>query len=153
MSAKDWIILLVPILCNGVIIFILQKIFERKQLITSEKYEYVFIMLKKVDEALSLFIKATQSTGDDIVQNNYLNKFINSYCDIFYYYQQNQKLFKVLKDYMVEIVSEHEKLKKELDTLGNNEISPETKTRVGTGYYRIYELLQSIQNDCINYKV
>ena len=91
--------------------------------------------------------------GDDIVQNNYSNKFINSYCDIFYYYQQNQKLFKVLKDYMVEIVSEHEKLKKELDTLGNNEISPETKTRVGTGYYRIYELLQSIQNDCINYKV
>lgn len=41
MSTKDWILLLVPILFNGVVVFLLQKIFERKQLSLTEKYKYV----------------------------------------------------------------------------------------------------------------
>ena len=153
MTAKDWIMLLVPVLCNGVVVFILQKFFELKKSIILEKREYISIMLKKVDKALFLYTKATQTIGDDKVQINYLNKFTNSFGDVFYYYQQNQKLFKALKKYMVEMASEYKKIQEELSTLENDEISLKTRTSVGSGYYRIYELLQSIQNDCIHYKV
>ena len=30
MSTKDWIVLLVPIICNGIIVFAFQKIFNKK---------------------------------------------------------------------------------------------------------------------------
>lgn len=151
MNTKDWILLIVPILCNGVIIFILQKIFERKQLSISEKYRYVSVMLRKVDDALALFIKVVQTTGHD--QISWLYKFINSYCNVFYYYQQNQELLKSLKSYMDELANEDEKIKNNKDKLENTKIDFETKVCMESSFRKIYELLQSIQNDCINYKV
>ncbi len=151
MNTKDWILLIVPILCNGVIIFILQKIFERKQLSISEKYRYVSVMLRKVDDALALFIKVVQTTGHD--QISWLYKFINSYSNVFYYYQQNQELLKSLKSYMDELANEDEKIKNNKDKLENTKIDFETKVCMESSFRKIYELLQSIQNDCINYKV
>lgn len=44
MNTKDWILLIVPILCNGVVVFLLQKVFEKKQLTLGEKYKYVSVM-------------------------------------------------------------------------------------------------------------
>ena len=34
MSTKDWIVLLVPIICNGIIVFAFQKILSKKASIT-----------------------------------------------------------------------------------------------------------------------
>lgn len=149
MNTKDWILLIVPILFNGVIIFILQKIFERKQLAISEKYRYVSVMLRKVDDALALFMKMIQTTDDELV--SWLKKFINSYSNVFYYYQQNKELFKSLESYMDELANEHEKIIKiKVET---EKFDFETKASMDSIFRKIYELLQSIQNDCINHKV
>lgn len=153
MSTKDWILLIVPILCNGVVVFILQKTFERKQLAMSEKYKYVSVIQQKVDNALALFMKVLQTTGDDLVQVSWLNKFINGYCDVFYYYQQNKELLKSLQNYMDELISEHEQIKKDQLILDNTESGFEAKVHMEDRFLKIYELLQSIQNDCIQHKV
>lgn len=41
MNVKEWILLMVPIICNGLVEFVLQKIFEKRQWILSEKYKYL----------------------------------------------------------------------------------------------------------------
>ncbi len=54
MGTKDWILLLVPIFCNGVIIFILQKIFEKKRLrpFSSVIAEICHALIKIVEHTL-----------------------------------------------------------------------------------------------------
>lgn len=37
MNTKDWILLLIPILCNGVVVFVLQRIFEKRRLVLDRK--------------------------------------------------------------------------------------------------------------------
>lgn len=98
MNTKDWILLLVPILCNGVAVYVLQKMFERKQLISAEKYRYVTVLQQKTDNALALFVQVLQASGNDSEQIIYLNLFTKSYCDVFNFYQQNQTVFKPLKN-------------------------------------------------------
>lgn len=153
MSTKDWILLLVPILCNGLIVFLLQKTFERRQLVLTEKYKYVSVMQQKVDNALALFIKVTQTTGDDSVQISWLNQFISNYCEVYYYYQQNQTLFKTLKNHMDELSKTHEQIQSEQLRMENNRHSLEARHHMESLFRRIYELLQSIQSDCIQRKI
>lgn len=153
MSTKDWILLLVPVLLNGVVVFLLQRIFERKQLALNKKYEYVSVMQQKVDNALASFIKVIQTTGNDSVQISWLNQFISDYSEVHYYYQQNQVLFKHLKNHMDELIKAHEQLQKDQLKIGNTEHNLETKIHMESLYRRIYELLQSIQNDCIQLKI
>lgn len=45
MSTKDWIVLLVPIICNGIIVFAFQKILNVKKLkdiIKDKTYEMIY---------------------------------------------------------------------------------------------------------------
>lgn len=153
METKDWILLLVPILCNGVIVFLLQKTFEKRQLVLSEKYKYVALMQQKVDYALELFVKAIQTTGDDLTQINWLNQFAKSYCEVYYYYQQNQTLFKHLENYMEELIKTHEEIQKDLLTIENNKHTPEVVSHMESLFRKTNDLLQSIQKDCIHRKV
>ncbi|MCM1172847.1 MAG: hypothetical protein NC393_12085 [Clostridium sp.] len=153
MEKKDWILLLVPILCNGVIMFLLQKAFEKRQLVLNEKYKYVSLMLQKVDKALDLFVKTLQTTDDDLTQINRLNQFSASYCEVYYYYQQNQTLFKHLENSMTELIKTHEEIQKDLLAIQNNKHTPEVVRHMELLFYKIYDLLQSIQKDCIQRKV
>lgn len=153
MSTKDWILLLVPILFNGVVVFLLQKIFERKQLALTEKYKYVSIMQQKVDNALVLYVKALQAIGNDLTQISLLQQFSNSYSEVYYYYQQNQTLFKHLKKNMDELIKAHNQIMSEQLKLKDNENNLEAKSHMESLFYRIYELLQSIQNDCVQFKI
>lgn len=95
-------------------------------------------------------MKVLQTTGDDLKQIDWMNQFISSYCDVIYYYQQNQVLLKSLKVYMDEIIKKHDNIKNIKDNAGN---SIETRIQIESCFRRIYELLQRIQNDCICYKV
>lgn len=45
MELKDWILLLVPIFCNGIIIFILQKVFEKRQITRTIKFKYASLLM------------------------------------------------------------------------------------------------------------
>lgn len=52
METKDWILLLIPILCNGVIIFSFQAVMSRRQKITDVRNETVFDSIR----ALSIMV-------------------------------------------------------------------------------------------------
>ena len=63
MSTKDWIVLLVPIICNGIIVFAFQKILSKK----IERYN------KRQDirdDILKQFWNKLQELNDTFVQTN-----------------------------------------------------------------------------------
>ena len=100
MGTKDWILLLVPIFCNGVIIFILQKIFEKKQITRTIKFEYASLLRQKIDLSLELHAKATRLANEgnnenDNIINETIRQYVNSVLDVYYYYVQNKIVFKL----------------------------------------------------------
>lgn len=110
METKDWILLLVPIFCNGVIIFILQKIFEKRQITRSIKFEYVSFLRKKIDISLELHAKATRLANEGnnengTVINETIQQYINSTLDVYYYYIQNKIVFKSFKNHMEQMAA------------------------------------------------
>lgn len=110
-------------------------------------------MQQKVDNALASFIKVIQATGNDSVQIIWLNQFISDYSDVHYYYQQNQVLFKHFKNHMDELIKVHKQLQSDQLKIKNTEHSLEITIHMESLYRRIYELLQSIQSDCVQLKI
>ena len=99
MTNKDWIILLVPILFNGVFIFILQKVFERKQDIKTIKKRYLFKFLNAIDDCLiiglSIYRLQREEERDDAKQMKLLFEYKNRLLNLYYnYYQPNHTIFK-----------------------------------------------------------
>lgn len=110
MEAKDWILLIVPIFCNGVIIFILQKIFEKKQITKNIKYEYASLMRRKIDLSLELHAEATRLANEGneengTIINETIKKYFDSTLDVYYYYVQNKIVFEHFSDRMEHIAS------------------------------------------------
>lgn len=110
MEAKDWILLVVPIFCNGIIIFILQKIFEKKQITKNIKYEYASLMRQKIDLSLELHAKATRLANEGneengTIINETIQKYVNSTLDVYYYYVQNKIVFEHFGNRMEHIAS------------------------------------------------
>lgn len=63
MECKDWIILLVPIICNGIIVFVFQKILSRKIERQSKRQDIR-------DDVLKKFWNKLQELNDTFVQTN-----------------------------------------------------------------------------------
>ena len=103
MTLKDWILLLVPILSNGIIVFTLQKIYEKKQLIKDSKRAYVIKFKEQVDTALALqaqivdmITNAESEDGNSIYQ--VMQQFIDIIKKMVYFQYQNHALLKPLKE-------------------------------------------------------
>lgn len=110
MEAKDWILLLVPIFCNGIIIFILQKIFEKRQITRTIKFEYASLLRQKIDLSLELHARATRLANERNNENgNMLNEtiqqYVNSALDVYYYYVQNKIVFKSFDNHMEQVAA------------------------------------------------
>ena len=110
MELKDWILLLVPIFCNGIIIFILQKIFEKRQITRTIKFEYASLLRQKIDLALELHAKATRLSNEDNEDNDTIVKetiqqYVNSTLDVYYYYIQNKIVFESFESNMEHIAA------------------------------------------------
>jgi len=153
MTQKDWILLVIPILCNGVVVFILQKIFERRQLTIIAKQKYVSALQDKIDVSLLLLVKVIQTTGNDIEQINFLNRFAQSFADIHYYYQQNTVVLRAIDKDMKKGLDAYNRMQEISQDLKNstngyaliNELQDQLRT--------LHHLLQKIQTKCINYKI
>ena len=105
MELKDWILLIVPIISNGIIIFILEKIFEKRRIVRNTKYEYISIMRRKIDISLNLHAQATKKANENENVsseeiNSLIQQYIDSCLDVYYYHIQNKIIFKSLDDYM-----------------------------------------------------
>lgn len=108
MEVKDWILLLVPILGNGIIIFILQKIFEKRQMTKTIKLEYASLLRQKIDLSLELHAKATRLANEEndengTIINETIEEYVNSILDIYYYYVPNKFVFEAFDKRMEKI--------------------------------------------------
>lgn len=117
METKDWVLLLVPIFCNGLIIFILQKIFERRQITRNIKFEYASFLRQKIDLSLEIHAKATRLLNEGNNENEkvileILQQYIDSISDVYYYYVQNKIIFKSFDNHMERMAALVLKLKK-----------------------------------------
>ena len=110
MESKDWILLLVPIFCNGIIIFILQKIFEKRQITRTIKSEYASILRQKIDLSLALHAKATRLSNEGneengTIVNETIQQYVNGTLDVYYYYVQNKIVFEAFDNHMEHIAA------------------------------------------------
>lgn len=90
---------MVPIFCNGLIIFILQRVFEKRQLTKSIKYEYASRLRNNIDMTLELHAKTTRLLNEGNEKNNKtinytVQQYVNSALDVYYFYIQNKVVFK-----------------------------------------------------------
>lgn len=100
MELKAWMLFLMLIFSDGIIIFILQKIFEKREIIRTIKFEYVSILKQKVDLSLELHAKAIRLCNEG---NETIQQYVNSTSDVYYYYVQNKIMFEALNSNMEHI--------------------------------------------------
>lgn len=148
MSLKDWVLLLVPILCNGVTIFVLQRMFEKKQIIMTIKMEYASVLRKKIDIALEDHAIATQLTNEGNHENDTkiiasIRKYINDSKDVYYYYIQNKDTFQHFERNMSELTN----LLTKLAECGNQKNIDNEKFSVL--FNMIRDVLMKMKKDCI----
>lgn len=98
MELKDWLTILLPVFCNGVVVFLLQKLFERKQTKKLILHEYDSVLRSKIDDGLGLHAKATRMANESGTDNatdinSTIQEFFSSCLDIYYYYVQNKIVF------------------------------------------------------------
>lgn len=102
MELKDWVTLLIPIFCNGVVVFFLQKLFEKKQAKNLIKHEYYSELRHRIDIGLEFHAKATRLANEanpdnDAIITLTIQNFFDSCLDIYYYYVQNIVVFSSVK--------------------------------------------------------
>lgn len=110
MELKDWIVLIVPIFLNGVIVFALEKIFEKRQNVHAIKFEYAAEVRQIIDKALSLHAKAlklNQSVNSDIKEvSKILSDFIDASADVYYIFNENRTVLVSLNSIMEKLVAD-----------------------------------------------
>lgn len=144
MDKKDWILLLVPIFCNGVIIFILQKIFEKRQITKTIKFEYTSIFRQKIDLALELHAKATREASERKDVNETIQQYVNSVLDIYYYYVQNKVIFNSFDKRMEQIAS------LVLDLIKCSQQKDVERLEFSKVFNKIRDELMILKKECIN---
>lgn len=141
MEVKDWILLFVPILCNGLLIFILQKIFEKKQITRSIKNEYLSVLRLKIDKALETYATAIRLSNEKNLDIEIVNLYISNAQDVYYYYIQNKNIFKFLCDNMDYIAK----------LLG--ELSHDDPIKYNRNLNEVYDSLLKLKEQCIKLKI
>ncbi len=161
MVIKDWILLVVPILFNGIVVLVLQKIFEKKQFIRSMKMQYVSEMIRRIDISLEAHSKATRLSNEKNPNNEKaINEsvwlFINNGFDIYYYNVANKNIFSSQS-------SRFERLGNqlvEICNINNNDINNNDINNNDIKHYSISILINScrdtlidIKDSCIQYNL
>lgn len=141
MEVKDWILLFVPILCNGLLIFILQKIFEKKQITRNIKNEYLSVLRLKIDKTLETYATATRLSNEKNIDIEIVKLYISNVQDVYYYYIQNKNIFKSLYDNMDRIAK----------LLG--ELSHDDPIKYNCNLNEVYDSLLKLKEQCIKLKV
>jgi len=95
METKDWIVLIVPIVSNGVLIFAFQKLFEKRIAKLNKRQDIrneVFLAFwKKLQDLNDLFIQVNiQSKRDPSIAGNSLSIFGEQILAITQYYDTNK---------------------------------------------------------------
>ncbi len=103
MECKDWIVLLVPIICNGFIVFVFQKILGKKIERQSKRQDIRDDVLKrfwnKLQELNDTFVQTNiAAMRDPNVAGNSLGIFQSVVLDIIQYYDTNEFDLKIFAE-------------------------------------------------------
>lgn len=95
MGNKDWILLLVPIVCNGLLVFVFQKFISNKIDHTNKRNnlrdEIVILFWKKMQELNDVFIQINDSVRRNPEELNLgLETIKNKVIEIIQYYDKNK---------------------------------------------------------------
>lgn len=150
MEKKDWILLLVPIVCNGLIVYFVQRFFDKKKekdnLIRDIKMNYYTALRTKIDDALSLHSDLCHMSNSADCNNNELLIKIRGYTDsahcVYDYYRANFKVFKSFEEEAEELSELMFGLSKRQNEINLQELS--------TYLNEIRDVLSKMKDKCIN---
>ena len=147
---RDWILLFIPIFFNGVLIFALQKRFEKRQFGNSIKRNHILGLLAKVDKSILLMsgikLYLHNSSQDSQFNANFAAKITNLHeqnVDTYFWIEQNENTFRFLEKetaYLKELI---------------NWFAANRGNRINTSskLEELYETLQKIKTRCENVKI
>ena len=147
MTLKDWILLLVPILSNGIIVFALQKIFEKKRLVRDNKRVYITNFKEYVEKALELHMQIAIVFGAESIDyklvEQTMTQFIENVQKIAHFQYVNQSLLKPIE----------EKTQQLVDMTNNmtNYIKQNDYEKLSCVYQNIKCILDDLQHYCVNF--
>lgn len=151
MDTRDWILLVVPILCNGVIVFILQKIFEKRQIVRTLKLDYTSVLVKKIDNSLAQHARATrlnnEGNANNVLVNEAIRCYVDSSLDTYYYFVANKNIFSSLTTKFDKLAG----LIMELTQIANS--GEDDIESFNQRFNRIRDVLIEIKDKCIKLKI
>lgn len=119
---------------------------------------YVNCMQEKLDNSMELFVKILRSSDAD-EQYRHVQKFLDSYADVYYFYMQNQRVLGFLKEQIDSILTIHNQLEVFLTEVKSDghELSDLDFRRMEAFLRQIYEQLQdmrcALQNEIAHYRL
>lgn len=141
MEVKDWLLLFVPVLCNGLLIFVLQKNFEKKQIAKNIKNEYLSVLRINIDKSLETYAMATRLSNEKNLDIEIVKLFISNVQDVYYYYFQNKNIFEPLDDNVAHIA----------ELLGK--LSHDDPIKYSCILKEVYDSLLKLKGQCIEFSV
>lgn len=151
MELKDWILLFIPILFNGILIwifqFMLKSFFEHKEFYKKLREQIFNVYIEKLSECIELNRKVTfsvvnSSDNNDLEQNIY--KLRDNIRNLLFYYE----MYTVILSTNDKVANEYSKIKirymEWIENWNNNNIQISFLKDCGI-------ILQSIMNECLKY--
>ena len=145
METKDWIVLLIPILCNGLIFYFIQWLFDNKRektrQIRDNKTPYYDLFRAKIDDSLALYSQICDIISKQNIQHDELvkatSRFIDSTKVVFNYYRTNHTVFQSFENDADRLAKKRFELNQDVTTGELNQLR---------------EILAIMKDKCINYE-
>lgn len=151
MEIKDWVLLLVPILANGIIIWLFQKIFE-------SKFERMSKRSSFRDDVIMCFYQKVQNLNDTMIQMNVsvtsnpdsvsveLNKTHMEVLKIFKYYDSNKYDLDVFEKEFDAWKESWNTFETTVQEYSNRPLTPEMKQKLGEQLQHFKDMTDNLMN-------
>lgn len=151
METKDWILLIFPIIANGTIVFIFEKIitskFEQINKKSKIRDEVIICFWKKLQNMNEVFIQAdmaTRNNPDILVEELY--KIENCVLEIVQYYDTNEYDLKIFSDEYKSWSESWNRFVSTLTEFSGLELTKEMQLRCGSELQDVKEKTQDLIN-------
>lgn len=148
-DSMNWFQFTVQIAVDGLVLFFLQKHYEKRQQVRKSKQPYITALENLINDAMSAFTRALQNSDNERKLTECLHQFDEKISILYYHYSQNKHLFKSISEKMAR-----------LNALNSTSLEMEKyndRKRHSDKYLDCYnemnEILQEIHAKCVNLKL
>lgn len=158
MESKDWISLFVPLLCNGIVLFLFQFYFkryvEKRDRVRSKRitiFEELYAHTENVQTAMYALLHQKPDYNPDYNFTELFNHVAKQIHQLKRFYDANESQFKAFNAELQEIFSMWDiisnLLKNVIENYGGR-VPHETNLQISRNAIRIYELITTILQKC-----